>query len=233
MRMPEWQIDAQEYLRRLGLENNAFAQHLFLPKIDAVAKVLPLRDIAAIQAVVPMHTALLEYLMRRIKTLDGRLPFENASFEMMKMHPQHMKIGQKFVYRENYQMLFEKSLNIFHPFLVTAGGLGDLGAYFVFGQDQDGNNSLACYIPPIVERHGADWIVMDGIHRMYITKQAGGLTINAILIENVSLPFPCWPRKWSEVEIISLADKPKDMNERYFDLKQELFRDLKYLGIDG
>ncbi len=73
---------------------------------------------------------------------------------------------------------------------------------------------------------------MDGIHRNYIAKQAG-LAINAILVNSVSLPFPCDPRNWSEIQVISLADKPKDINERYFELQKELFRDLKYLGIDG
>ena len=73
---------------------------------------------------------------------------------------------------------------------------------------------------------------MDGIHRDYITKQLG-CTINAILIKNVAIPFPCGIKSWEEIKVIGLAEKPKDINERYFNLQKELFRDLKYLGIDG
>lgn len=33
--------------------------------------------------------------------------------------------------------------------------------------------------------------------------------------------------------LIPLAEKPANINDRYFELKKNLFRDLKYLGIDG
>ena len=75
-------------------------------------------------------------------------------------------------------------------------------------------------------------MVMDGIHRDYIGKQTG-LALTVIVAENISLPFPCSAKSWSDIKVISLSEKPKDINERYFDLKKELFRDLKYLGIDG
>jgi len=92
--------------------------------------------------------------------------------------------------------------------------------------------ALACYLPPIVERHGKNKVIMDGIHRNYIAKQYG-VSINAILVEEISIPFPCGMREWDELQAISLDKKPADINERYFDLTKELFRDLKYLGIDG
>jgi len=53
------------------------------------------------------------------------------------------------------------------------------------------------------------------------------------MIRNPELPFPCSPKNWKEIEIISLNDKPKNLEDRYFDLQKGLFRDLKYLGIDG
>lgn len=41
--MFEWQIDAEEYLRRLGLDKNAFLQYLFLPRLQDVRRIIPLR----------------------------------------------------------------------------------------------------------------------------------------------------------------------------------------------
>lgn len=110
--------------------------------------------------------------------------------------------------------------------------IGALGAYFVFGGDQNSVPSLACYLPPIVERHGKHVVIMDGIHRNYIAKQFWP-SINVIFVENISIPFPCGMREWEELQVIGLNQKPADINERYFDLTKELFRDLKYLGIDG
>ena len=75
-------------------------------------------------------------------------------------------------------------------------------------------------------------VIMDGIHRNYIAKQTGH-ALNAILVDDIILPFPCAAKDWSEIQVIPLNQKPKDINERYFDLQQGLFRDLKYLGIDG
>jgi len=230
--MHEWQIDPQEYLERLGLNLGQFKRELHLPRVEDVRKIIPLRDVHTILSLIPINLELLKYLIRRINTLDGQSPFKVAEVQIVKIDPRHLKIGQQFVYRENYQKLLEEVPDIFGKFVVNPGGLGDLGGYFVFGYNGSDTYSLACYVPPIIERHQSELIVMDGIHRNYIAKQSG-MAINAILVNNVSLPFPCGPRDWSDIKVIPLAEKPKDINERYFDLKKELFRDLKYLGIDG
>ena len=175
---------------------------------------------------------MLLYLLRRIRTLGGQTLFENIRIQMVRVDPRHLKVGQKFVYRENYQKLLEEVPDVFKRFMVTAGGLGDLGAYFTFGFNGDDCYSMACYLPPLVEKQGSDLVIMDGIHRNYIAKQSG-LAINVILVEDVALPFPCEIRCWSDVRVIPLAEKPKLLCERYFDLNKNLFRDLKYLGIDG
>ena len=230
--MPEWRIDQDEYLKRLSFSKKDFKDCLKLPTIKNITQILPLRDIKTIESLIPISFEMLCYLIRRIKTLDGRLPFKDVKMKMVKIDPHQLKIGQKFAYRENYQKLLEEVPGIFNRFLVNTGGLGDLGAFFVFGMDQNNSYSLACYIPPIIEKHGSDLVVMDGIHRNYIAKQTG-IALNAIILENVSLPFPCSAKEWSELQVISLTTKPKDINDRYFDLQKGLFRDLKYLGIDG
>ncbi|MBI5732747.1 hypothetical protein HY967_02180 [Candidatus Jorgensenbacteria bacterium] len=228
----EWQIDISKYLERLEINQEELSLRLRLPEVKAVNQVIPLRDIIDIDSIMPLHKNWIHHIVRHITTLDGQHPFTKAKFQMVKVDPRHLKIGQRFVYRENYQALLEMVPNVFHEFLVTNGGLSDLGAYFVFGRDENDIYSLATYLPPLIELHGSNLVIMDGIHRNYIAKQMG-TTLNAILLTEIDIPFPCGPRDWSEIEIISLEDKPKDINNRYFDLNKDLFRDLKYLGIDG
>ena len=233
--MSEWTIAAPEYFERIELGAKEFKRQLQLPDMEAVTEIVPLRSLKTIASPpIPISHELLAHLIRHIKTLDGRMPFPRAQLQMVKVDPRQLKIGQRFVYRENYQRLLEELPDIFHRYAMAGGGLSDLGACFVFGFDEDGKYSLACYLPPLIEDHGNGdgLVIMDGIHRNFTVRQAGG-TINAVILRQVDLPFPCGPRSWSEIKVIPLADKPKDVNERYFDLQIGLFRDLKYLGIDG
>jgi len=228
---PEWEMTTDDYFRRMGLDPKSFEDALHLPRVESVMRVLPLRDLKQVDCLVPMHFDMLCYIVRRTRTLGGDLFAPDANLHLSRMDSRQLKIGQKFVYRENYQGLIEEVPDIFSHFCVCSG-LGDVGPHFAFGHDTNNCRAMACYLPPIIERLGPDYVIMDGIHRNYIAKQTGKPT-NVIIVENVALPFPCSARDWIEIRVISLAEKPKDPNERYFDHKRELFRDLKYLGIDG
>jgi len=107
------------------------------------------------------------------KTLDGRLPFQNSTIRQIVVNPHQLKIGQKYAYRENYQKLLENISGVFSDFFGEWQGLGNLGAYFIFGFNSGGQYSMACYIPPIIEIHGSKPLIMDGIHRNYIARQTG------------------------------------------------------------
>jgi hypothetical protein len=215
----------------LEWNDRIFSERLALLTIGSVRKVVPMKDIVKIKSIVWMPQDVVFYFIRRIKTLDGSLPFENAKISSMNMVPDILKIGQKFVYREKYSRLLEGMSGVFRNFLFVPS-FTDLGAYFVFGASSDGEFSVACYFPPIIERHGTDFAIIDGIHRNYIAKQTGKSS-SLLLIENVTVPFPCDLRTWDEVRVISETNKPKDIRDRFFGLRQELFRDFKYLGIDG
>ncbi len=230
--MSQWQIDTREYLRRLDLDQEGLERKMQLPRIEEIVKIIPLREIKNVQSVVPINSELLLYLVRRVRTLDGQLPFLNSTIHQEVVNPSQLKIGQKYVYRENYSKILESMTDIFHSFMGEWGGLGNLGAYFIFGLNGDNSYSMACYIPPIIEIHGSKALIMDGIHRNYIARPFG-VTINALIVKNIEVPFPCSPKNWKEISVISLDDKPKNLEERYFDLNKGLFRDLKYLGIDG
>ncbi len=231
--MREWEIEFKEYLKRLNLSAKEFKTELCLPELKDVCRILPLRNIKSISALLPINSDLLCYLIKQIKTIDGQKPFENASINIRKVDSRSLGIGQRFVYRENYQKLLEEVPGIFSRFAICHG-LEDLGAYFIFGCDDNNEKAMACYLPPLVEMHNYDLglVIMDGIHRNYIAKQTGGTPVS-LIIDGVSAPFPCAAQKWSEIKVIPLAEKPANINNRYFELKKDLFRDLKYLGIDG
>lgn len=234
MATPEWEIDKQDFLKRLGCSEGEFQKHLRLPDIKSIKRIIPLRHLERVESIAAMRKEMLVCFISRMTTLNAKRPFRNTgaeNIEIRKIDPNQLKIGQRFVYRENYQNLLENLPNLFGKWVISTG-LSDLGAYFAFGSDRDGMESLACYIPPIVEQHGPDLVIMDGIHRNYITKQLGA-TMNAIIVRNVSVPFPCGIKSWKNIKVISLADKPKNINDRYFSLNKGLFRDLKHLGIDG
>ena len=228
---PEWEIEKNEFLRRIDASEKEFQNGLCLPSFKAVRRVVPLRYLNDItSAPVPMTSKILNNLISHIRTLDQQKPFQKFTAVLGKVDPKQLKVGQKFVYRENYLDLLENLTGLFSRFSIPSG-VTELGAYFIFGKDKDGEEAMACYTPPIIEQHDSHLVVMDGIHRNYITKL--GSTISAIIVRGISIPFPCGLHSWDEVEVISLREKPKDINDRYFELNKGLFRDLKYFGIDG
>ncbi len=229
--MPEWEISFEEYLERLQFNHEHFKEQLNLPRIKDIEKVLPLRNLKKIESITPIKNELLLRLIKKIKTFDNQSPFKHSTFDLVKIDSHQLKIGQKFVYQENYQSLIENLPRIFKEFSISSGFF-DLGAFMVFGTDKYQAYCLSYYLPPIIEKHKANLVIMDGIHRNYLNKQMG-TTLNAIIVENVNVPFPCSIHSWDEIQIIPLKNKPRDINKRYFNLKKNLFRDLKYLGIDG
>ena len=140
-----------------------------------------------------------------------------------------MLVGQTFVSRPKYTALMESFKDIFNGFTVSKG-LSKLTSQIVVGEDSDEQIVLANYVPPIFEVHDGNPIIMDGIHRDFIVLNAG-TTIESIVIKNIATPFPCRPMPWDKIKVVDV--KPEKMEDRYFDLYRELFRDLKSVGIDG
>ncbi len=230
--MSEWEIPFEEYLKRTDFSTEHFKKELNIPTLENIKKVVPLRSLRRIDSIALMKNTLLLKLIRQIKTDDNRaFPFANSTIDLVKIDPKQVKVGQKFVYREKYIDMIENLPRVFDGFSIGPG-FSNLGALIVFGTDQSRNCCLSYYIPPMVERHKNDLIVMDGFHRNFLTRQMGA-TLITVVLENINTPFPCSPHFWDETKTIPLGDRPQDVNKRYFDLNKNLFRDLKYLGIDG
>ncbi len=225
-----WEIEKREFFKRLHCSEEEFERQL-LPEVKQVRHVVPLRMLTHIESIVPIKLSMLKRITSKITTIDGQHPFEHVVPVLRKIDPRELRIGQKYVYRENYQDLLENLSGLFDSFAIH-GSITNLEPHFAFGFDRDQVPSLAFYLPPIIEQHGNEFVIMDGIHRDYVVKQLGG-TIDAIILRNPSVAFPCGMRPWSDIRVIGIADKPERIKDRYFELNENLFRNLKYLGIDG
>ncbi len=226
------QIDFKEYLDRLSLNAGTFKDLLRLPMVESVQEVVSLREIGEARCVMPMSKHMMHLILRSVRTLDGQKPFESATFEMQKMGIRQVKIGQRFAYRENYVKILENISDILCRDHAINSGMLELGAYVIFGKDSLGKEAIAFYLPPIIEEHAGFFVIMDGIHRDFIALKMGQ-PIFAIVASGVSVPFPCEPHSWDDLKVIPQTEKPANLADRYFGLRKELFRDLKFFGIDG
>lgn len=229
---PEWHLDFKEYLDRMKLTLGSFQDMLQLPNVERVQEVMPLKEMKEAHSIMPMPKGMLNFILRNIPTMDGQMPFKNATFEMQKVGVRPLRIGQKFAYRENYTGLLENLSDIFGKTHAINSSVFDLGAYIVVGVDAEEKKILALYLPPIFEAHNGILVIMDGIHRDYIALKMG-VTMFAIVATGVSVPFPCSPHPWDDLKVISMTEKPGEQSERYWELQKQLFRNLKHLGIDG
>jgi len=188
------------------------------------------RDIQEVSAVSLMPDAYRDQLLASIGIAynRNRKVYKRLEVHLWMVDPNAVRVGQKFVYLPNIISLITDFRESFKGF-GTIRGFTQGGAYLIMGT-HEGKRALAHYLPPIVEIHGDQWILMDGVHRTYLARQAG-VPLQCLVVHGVQLTFPCAPHSYNEVGI--LEEKPPHAKDRYWDLDPNLFRDLKYVGIDG
>ena len=216
-------MEMQEFRQRTRISDR------HLETWSEAKKITSLRDIRRIIDLRVMPMQYLEQLLRNV-TLAGAPnihPYAEASIETVRMDPVSLLVPQTFIERAKYQGFLEGFQNIFKGFCVTRG-VAKCTALIVFGETADGELAIAHYLPPIIEDHGRLHLI-DGMHRNFLVMTIG-TTLETIVIRGVSVPFPCTPQGWSAVKVVS-EKPPKE--ERFFNLKPGLFRDLKWVGIDG
>lgn len=220
-------IEFGEFLKRTGFAKKSF----MFPNVRKIEKVVALRDIRHVLFVSAMSTEYLTHLLRQIGLVgdSSKKVYADANIRRLRIDPNGLYLGQRYVYRPNYTAIMENFKDLFSAFTLPRG-LSKLTPQIVFGKDNNGEYALAHYVSPIFELHGGKLIILDGVHRDFIVKNAG-TTIEGILIEHIDVPFPCAPQHWDAVSVIDT--KPEKIEDRYFGLKKELFRDLKSIGIDG
>jgi hypothetical protein len=195
--------------------------------------VVSLRDIdpLRINSIEVMPKDYLDRLIRRV-TLEGdssSRPYADCEITTMTVDPDDLQIGQTFIQREKYRQILEGLNGNLDGHFCVPRGIAKRGPFIVFGSTNDGTPAIAHYLPPIVEDGKYGRFLLDGIHRNFLVKKVG-TTIETILIRGVKEQLPCDPVSWSKIKPV---DEKPPREERYFNLRKEFFRDLKYTGIDG
>ncbi|MBI2668549.1 hypothetical protein HYX14_01775 [Candidatus Woesearchaeota archaeon] len=190
--------------------------------------IIPLREVARIDDLTFVRGEVLETLICSIP-LRGteQRPYEDAEVMIYGVEPKGLVIGQTFVSQQKLLSIMEAMRGVFSSY-VTAG-VSQMPPAQIFGEDDAGKKVMAFYIPPIVEQHDGLHVLLDGIHRSYICSSVGS-TVNAIHVRRVNAPLPFNPICWKDVRVVT--EKPP-VAERYLNLRQEYFRDLTAVGIDG
>lgn len=176
-----------------------------------------------------MPTTYLKTLISQITLVNSDIrPYADSPIELVGIDPSVLRIGQKFVEWEKVRSLLVDFPEIFKGYCLSRGIVNSLPV-MILGYTKDNVRAMAHYLPPIVEENTGKQLLLDGIHRNFLVNRVGAV-LQAIRIRKVMMPFPGKPQSWERIKLV--AEKPPP-EERYFDLKPELFRDLKYIGIDG
>lgn len=217
-------ISVSDFEGRVGLRPHG------TPSWGKATSIVSLRQLFTIEALEPMRHDYLEQLMQsvRLSGSDLALAYRRSTVETMRIDPQSVVLGQTFVERGKYQRFLETFDSQFSAFCVPRG-MAKLSACIALGKTADGVYAIAHYLPPIVERRENTLALLDGVHRMFLVKQVG-TTLECVVMSPVQVPFPADLHGWDCVSVVS--EKP-ELSARYSNLRPELFRDLKYVGVDG
>lgn len=233
--MKYWELEIETFLERVNLNRHQFFEQASPPPASfSHLKIVPLSHVTNVQLIVPLRLDFLTKLLRNVQTTGEHLhPYRQANIRLAKIDPNLLTIGQRYLYEEKCSRALHRTFAELQKFTTGSSGLSDFGAYFVFGTSVNASTPcMAIYLPPIIEIHNSNLILLDGIHRHYIAKQAGCTAIS-VIVDHVSVPFPCQTKPWSEIRLLSEKEKPTEIKDRYFGLYADHFRDLKYIGIDG
>ncbi len=205
------------------------AEDLEMPLAEVKA-VVSLRSMRHVSAMLAMKREYLAKLLSHIPIAgDPKVKvYADCKITDYRFDPNQLRLGQTFVERAKYTAILENLSSVFSNF-ITPRGISKMPPYILFGYDEEGRAVLSHYLPPIVELNGGAPNLLDGVHRNFIVRGVG-TTVMSIVVKDVKVPFPCQPMKWRDVKVVSV--KPP-LEERYFGLKPDYFRDLKAIGIDG
>lgn len=193
-------------------------------------RVVSLRDLAIIESVSLMRAAYLKRLLEGV-SLQGdpkTRPYLGCKVDLITVEPKLLKVGQRFVQKDKYELFVEKFPQKFSEFYLDREIFGYM-PYIVSGRTSDGRSAISYYLPPIVEVHHGVLCALDGTHRNWHTRETSH-SIKSVIIYDVKVPFPCGLHPWDDIQKV---EKKPPLSERYFDLKPDLFRNLKAVGIDG
>lgn len=222
-------IPVKQFLDRTGID----LYQTGFNKWDKIVNVVAPRDLQKIITVESMSMEYLISLLSNITLLGNKNKkiYAHAKINLRRIDLDMLSLGQRFIYRDHYTAIMENLCTLFSGFTIPRG-ISNWTPYIIIGMGFDDQYVLAHYVPPMVEVHGNKFILLDGVHRCFITKQTNPDT-ESVVIERVKTPFPCETKSWKELQIIDKKPEKVDVTKRHFDLKVELFRNLRGIGIDG
>jgi len=188
------------------------------------------RELKDVRKVCVMGRELLKSLIHNIPLRDqGEIfPYKGSEIESISCEPRGFMIGQTFVLdRKVRELMIDLPRKILSG--LCLGGVASAPPLEIYGSDYNGRFAIAFYVPPIVEYHNNRPVILDGIHRSFLSKGAGA-TQNAIHVFNPTQRLPFEPITWTEC---SLMDEKPEKSMRYNGLDGSLYRDLGMVGIDG
>lgn len=191
-------------------------------------KIVSLRQVKKVVNIQSMHRDYLRLLLLNVRTQNGDEVYKDCNFETMRIDPVSLRIGQTFIERPKYRSFIEGFDDVFKDFHIT-NGIAKLTAMILLCELEDGSYGIAHYLPPIIEKNSGVLCLLDGVHRNFLVKQVG-TTLEAIVISGVSVDFPSSLHGWGDVGVVDEKPPP---DERFTDLREDLFRNLKVIGIDG
>lgn len=195
-------------------------------------RIVSLRQIAKVVHVMYMDDEYLTRLLSSVTLTESPRvrPFKDLRVRRMPIFPTMISVGQSFVEERKLIDLQKSFYGIFEGKGVQHGFVSR-PAMIIYGhaEAEDGPLALSHYLPPIIERHEHMHALLDGVHRCW-TAMTTGAPLEVIKVSGVRVPFPCDFDTWRNVKMVT--EKPPK-GQRFFNLRPEYYRDLKYVGIDG
>ncbi|MEI7741392.1 MAG: hypothetical protein WCJ29_02705 [bacterium] len=218
-------IPIDQFESRTGIVRSDYDASESRPKL-----VIAFRDLVRVESVQAMPMIYLKKLLNRV-TLGGVVeerPYAECEVQFERVDTANALVAQTFVQNEKLLRILRNVSMVLDGHCVSHG-FAKLTSLIIRGANAEGVPCIAHYLPSIMEKHDGQYCLLDGTHRGYLA-QAIGTTIEAIVLSRRLPPFPARPQPWSAVQSVDLKPPPP---ERHFDLRPELFRDLKFVGIDG
>ncbi len=185
-------------------------------------------EIIQVEEISLLDEKTLKSIVKAIKLRGTEIyPYQNSEVRIYSAEPRSYLVGQLFV--DSRKIL--RILNNLDGILNNNFGIGitKVPPIKIYGQTATQEKALALLIPPLIEHHQNQGILIDGTHRSYICANLG-IPIRGIHIYDINSPPPFIPAKWEEVKQVEIKP-PKE--QRYKQLIPELFRDLSFVGVDG
>lgn len=157
-------------------------------------------------------------------------PYQNSSISLREFCPvDEIKPSALYVLKTKlnfHRRLRQEFLKVFEIDILNL-------EYGIEYKYEEGNHIL---FPPIVEETAEGNIICDGMHRTFIAKEIGS-KVKCIHVSSSSVPFPCLPVQWEDVQqennVPSLKRVPRPGWTDTLENRYSLYRDFSKIGLGG